>query len=301
MFGPASVLGTVTTRDVRFNEDGESGLVPFEIKGRKNPPAVGAYDVGWLWQRRRGGRWVDCVRTNHRLFILAAVPAHPWGRATEAKAERVPWPAAFELACQWASGATSVEESTDMIVKAINEHPKHIYDPLASEFASNKDNFFDLTHYMHQLTTAPVVRIDCRGTAAAVATFANLLGAELYPLVIKNSDGTFMTTKDFFPFTGPDWTQFSNWAFHEVAAVPGLIPAPVLPLSTFTPGIPWPPGFGEDQVIHDAISHLDRAAPRPARGIPVGVTGAGGHDYRFLLIDAGTGDVLKPELRRNVI
>ena len=305
LLGPSSVLGVVTPREVSFGDNGESDFVSFEIRGRRNPPAVGVYTVRWIWQVQRGGRWMDIETTEHKLFMLAAVPAPPWSRATTAKVWRIPFPAAVELACQWASGANSVEEATDLIAKAIHEHPKHEYDSTADQFADSfPKSYFDVTKYLFELENADIVRIDCRGTAAAVAAFANLLGAELFTLSIANSDGTKFNTKELLPFVSTTWVQFTladAWTFHEVAVVPGLLPAPVLAISTFTPLSPWPAGFGADQLIYDAIPLLNPDAPVSALKIPLGVPGVGGQDYRFLLMESGAGDTLTPELTRELV
>ena len=106
LFGSASVLGPVKPREVRFGDDGESGLVSFEIKSHATPPAVGVYHVRWTWQMRVSARWVDFATLEVPVYILAAVPSPPWSRSLKAKAWQIPWASAIALSSQWASGAT---------------------------------------------------------------------------------------------------------------------------------------------------------------------------------------------------
>lgn len=311
VFGSPYILSTVLTRDVQFGPEGQSGEVTFQIDGSDNPPPVGIYNVRWTWQRYHKRRWIDFSTSQHLIYVLPDHPHLPWSQEiAEPPGHQLPLVAALEKACYWASGATTVDESTAMIARALNEHPRHIYDPdLGTGFVdADQTKAFNLSLYLFMLDRFVLegpqgFTIDCRGTATALMTFANLLGASLYPLAFQNSDTSDITTKEIRPFTTSGWTT-DTWVYHEVAAEPGTLTDSTGGAIPIVPGVLWPMGLGSEQLIYDAVAKL-KQDNGTAEGVPIlpvrmpfGVVGTGG--YRHLLINVVDGDRVKPFDRRPV-
>jgi hypothetical protein len=133
-------------------------------------------------------------------------------------------------------------------------------------------------------------------------TFANLLGADLSPLVFMNTTNDRFTTNMIMPFSATTWAP-EYWRWHEVAVVPGTLldltgaPMPGANL----PDVAWPTGAGQEQFIYDACLHLDYTAPVLPVKMRFGRAGAGGGDYRQRLIAAGDADSAVTRPRRPVI
>jgi len=293
-----AVLGEVRKKNVKFDSNGESHLEEFAITGRLDLEVVGATTTPWIWQARIDGRWVDFDSTRHLTYVLPDEPKAPWCKAETALSSwQLPWAVALDWACVWAAGATTAEESTALIAKAINEHPGHIYDVDGTAYVVDDDPFspppptFQLSQYLDDLNNAADILIDCKGTSSALVTFANLLGADLSPLMITNVNNRRFTTKPVKPFAAAFGEQ--SWGYHQVALAPGFLTdatGGVLP-GVVVAGTPLTGGIDRELPIYDANLQLDQSAPFLPVKARLGTAGTGGSGYRFHLIavgDAGT-------------
>jgi hypothetical protein len=266
-------------RNVTFDSNGESELESFEIK---IPPdsTVGVSDLMWNWQMDQSGRWVDVATTHHRIYFTADLPNPPWSRVYELV---LPFPLieAIGIACTWAAGATTVAESTARIVKAINSLPNQYYEATSVYVdLMPADAPFNLPAFLMDLGSASFHN-ECRGVAAVVVTFANMLGDTLCPLSIRAPMGSFQTRSILLlNSTTPEFTSFGR---HEVGADQGV------PVDDHIP-------------VYDACLRFDGMPPVLAIRMPVGKADPGGFDYRQKLIAdnqaATTFSVIPP---RNVL
>jgi hypothetical protein len=301
------VLGDVKKRSVRFSDSGHSALEVFELTGDLADANVGITQTTWNWQMFQNGDWETFAMTQHRTFVLPALPTPPWNQAPKVRANiGWPWVIALDKACAWAFGTATVKEAAAAIATRINGHPKHVYDEDGMQYIA--DGRFLLTNYLSDLDNAADFIIDCTGIAAVMVTFANLLGAGLMPLRIQNSTpATFFTTELIAP-VGADWTVNAEWITrrwgrHEVAMVPSSLldeAGATLPGLVIVPEKALPQGPAEGLLIYDASMHVDQSAPVLPIRMPLGSVAAQSH-YRFKLIDVGDGGAATPKAVRPLI
>jgi len=266
----ADPLGGMLPKVVAFGATGKSGLETFVIKPGPSDDLVGAHDLVWDWQLFHAGEWRSFGTTRHRIFVLAGHPTPPWAiRASEVENLEWPWVEALELACAWANGADTVELATERIVNVIHSLPNQVYNT-ASAFSDSTDDPFNLTSFMEEVKKASFNN-DCRGTAGAVVTFANLLGASLCRLQVFNDLITFNTrsVRLIGPAPPPNFGWgFREWSFHELVTVQGVAVDEQLP-------------------VYDACLRLEDSPDNPVVRRPLGHVDPGGLDYLFKLIASG--------------
>jgi hypothetical protein len=207
------------------------------------------------------------------------------------------------LACVWSAGALTLDDAILKIANAINTHPKLVYDESGTQFVKGSE--FLLTYFLSELANASSVTIDCRGIATAFMTFANLVGANLQPLVIQDSQGGgVMTTKPVKALSAADWVP-ESWSWHEVAVDPA---SPLfdnfggpLPGATIATGLSLGETESKGLIVYDANLHLNQGAPVFPIRVQLGTAGSGDQLYRDLLIQKGTGGNVTPKAVRTVV
>jgi hypothetical protein len=282
LFG--NVLGDVKQRMVSFDLAGDSGLQLFELENHSLALAtVGIRHTTWTWQARVRKTWVDIGSTQHKIYVTLNVPTLPWQQSgISSNNIQLPWADALEKACTWALGANSLDDVGARITQAINTRPNATYTPVTM-FGSVS---YSLTGYMNALDSSMSFVMNCRDSANAVATFANLLGANLNVGMF-----TSMNTRKFLTLSGDpaipaDWVSWS-WGWHEIVWVN--------------------PTMGPDELIYDGCLRVDidnnygdaiHVAQHPIK-MKFGTTNDG-TNYRYRLIETGTGNPAPPTVRRPV-
>ena len=296
--GTRQALGNVKKHSVHFNSAGQSALEVFELTGDLADAKVGDFETNWTWQALIGGAWEPFATTEHRTFLLPALPTEPWNQRL-APNIAWPWVDAMEKACAWAVGTATPHEAADAIAARINTHPKHSYAEEGTQFIVAQ--VFQLTTYLSELDdTEDGFIIDCSGVATVMVTFANLLGAGLMPLRIQNGDQATAFTTEFIAAVGADWTNNADWITptwgrHEVVIIPESLPP-----GSVVPETALPQALAAGVLIYDASMHVDQSAPVAPIRMPLG-SKPGGTDYRFKLVDVGDGDTATPRAVRPVI
>lgn len=282
-------FGGVAARRVQFGFTGESALVEFDMETDSlDVWTVGRTDVTWQWQRQSANGWVAIGVTRHRLFTVLDLPNAPW-QLTEATPEQhlqLPWVDALEVACDWAAGAFTVDDAVRRVGLGIHGHPSAIYEAGVGFFGT-KSQDFNLTCFLAMCGSD--FKLSCRDASNALLTFANLLGADLYPWVLTSSFKTHpVLPLNRDPQVHAHW-QFQAWGWHEV--VSGYQPA-----DTSQPLDP-------DAFIHDAVLSVDTDPNRqdqihhPYRPLPMRFGKPGDRDsYRHHLVANKNGD---PVIRRH--
>ena len=287
---PLNVIGRVKARDVDFAPDGTSASVTFELEnvliwGIKflwfKRWFTGRFDVVWQWQYRSGsGPWKDFAISRHRIYVLLEEPKGPWTQDIN-KPNLWPWTEALEYACSWAQGAKNRNEASEKITLAINRHPLQSYTP-ATIFGFG--NYY-LSSYLNALGGGAPFVMNCTDCANAVTTFSNLLGCNLW-------EGRFfnMKTREFLTLGGnpsmpSDWVSW-NWGYHEIC---------------------WLSAIGTDEFIYDGCLQVDiddnYADNVHLAHLPVSmIFGSNGpNDYKYRLIESGTGNLENIARRREVV
>jgi hypothetical protein len=287
---PVNVLGRVRERSVDFAPDGTSAFVTFELEnvliwGLKflwfTRTFVGRFDVTWRWQWRHStGSWNDFELSRHRIYVVLEEPKGPWSQDTT-KPHLWPWTDALDYACSWAQGAASSGEAAERITRAVNRHPLQTYTP-ATMFGFN--NYY-LGSYLNALGGGAPFVMNCTDCANAVTTLSNLLGCNLWEGRFFNMQTRKFLTLGGNPAVQSAWVSW-GWGYHEIC---------------------WLDAIGQNESIYDGCLQLDMDdnygdnvhVARLAVAMRFGTNGP--EDYRYRLIESGTGDLENIPRRREVL
>ena len=291
--GAATGVAGLKPQTVNFDGAGRSGLITFEASGDFRNVPVGAFGFRLSWRMKHEIEWREFATTRHLVYIILAHPTHPWTTAVvETPVSFFPWVKALDKACDWAAGATTIDEAIANITTALNSHPKHTYDSGAHQFV--RDGIFLLSDYLHELDYATSFPINCRGITSALTTFANLMGATLCPLVLDNSIGGGFSTNPIETFTDPNFAP-DSWIWHEIAlrlpllifdSMGGLVPGAIAPPVAFDAPVP----HAAQQLIYDALVHFDPLAPTLPIKVKLGTPYVPNSGYRDDLVATGNAD-----------
>jgi hypothetical protein len=287
---PLNILGRVRERSVGFAPDGTSAFVLFDLQnvliwGLKflwfTRAFVGRFDVTWRWQWRHGtGPWDDFEISRHRVYVMLEEPKEPWSQDI-VKPHLWPWIDALNYACSWAQGVKSLDEAAEKITHAVNRHPLQIYTPATMFGFSN----YYLGSYLSALGGGAPFVMNCTDCANAVTTLSNLLGCNLWEGRFFNMDTRKFLTLGGNPSVQSDWVSWS-WNYHEIC---------------------WLDAIGQDERIYDGCLQVDmddnytdnvHVARLPVR-MRFGTNGL--EDYRYRLIESGTGHLENVPRRREVV
>jgi hypothetical protein len=286
---PLNVLGRVRERTVTYAADGTTDFVNFElvdplIWGLKvlwfQRGFVGRFDVAWQWQWRSGtGPWNDFTVSQHRIYVVLREPQGPWSQDT-AKPKAWPWTDALDYSCNWAQGATSLDEAAERITTAVNRHPLQSYTTLTT-FGFYT---YHLTSYLTALGGGAPFSMNCTDCADAVTTFANLMGCDLW-------EGRFfdIQTREFLTLGGnpaqlADWKAW-DWYYHEIC---------------------WLGAMGPNEDVYDGCLQVDMDdndtdtvhVPRLPVRMRFGTTGS--NHYRRRLMKSGSGTLEMDPKQRDI-
>lgn len=116
----------------------------------------------------------------HKLYLPLEHPVAPWSGGC--------WVAAFELACGWAAGATTLEAAAGLITERYNGSGMVSYDTVQGATAYGYSSF-NLTDMLERLTGGPGLgsKVNCTDSADTVTTLSNLLGCELWESQMRST------------------------------------------------------------------------------------------------------------------
>jgi hypothetical protein len=251
------------------------------VNHRLHRSGVGIRTTDWRWQVLAKGGWQDFDATQHRIYLVLGVPNGPWSQDPTGNNTQLPWTDALDKACLWALGATTRDDAAKRITIAVNTQPNQSYTPMTM-FGFNT---YYLSSYLAELNGGAPFILNCTDCADAVTTFANLLGCDLW-------EGRFfnMVTRKFLTLNGnssveADWVSWS-WGYHEIC---------------------WLQQIGQNEFIYDGCLQVDMddnyADLVHVRRHPVKMRfGSNGpEDYRYRLIESGTGNLENIPRRRAVV
>lgn len=249
-----NVLGEVAPQTVVFLPSGESAFVAFTLRNtRLASCGVGVHTVRWRWQYRFADAepWIDFAATEHTVYTVLRMPRSPWAQQPAHPANtQLPWADALDYACRWAQGTRTPDEAATAITNAIYTLGQGLlsYECTIGATAYALD-YFLLSEFI-ELLRGGVGRgryVNCSDCAAMVATFANLLGADLWQ---SRMGSLFTAPFGYFPvnpvrtigsaFWGAPCGWWPGWSFHEVA---------------------WSRDCGADDTVFDGCLQLDAYPP----------------------------------------
>jgi hypothetical protein len=278
-----NVLGEIEPFSVAFPDVVQTvdQLSEIEITVPLSRSAIGGLGVSvnntyWDWKYQdEFGEWRDLITTRHRVYCVVRHPTLPWQEDFMGGANpNLPWTDALDLACEWAAGARSADAAASAIVGGVwTATLRYDVEGFASD---NVTGTFNLTEFIRHLRAGTSIHtVDCTDCAAAVSTFANILGGDFDQHQFTNVE-----TSRAVKLIGHSETGPITWTLHEFASRPG---GPTL----------------STRVIWDACLQLN-AATSPAPFMPEPVQGMPFARYKNLFFGADRG--LTVEMgRRHVV
>lgn len=227
------VLGAIDPFTVTFkNGISDPDFVTIALPHHTLPTGgVQRTDIAWTWSYKpTNGDWTPLTTTNHRIYVVLAVPTAPWTQsATPSSDTQVPWTELLDYACEWAAGATTPAAVATAITKKVNSGLGLSYDTHGGAGAYTEirasSRIFLGTEFMKLLggTGGKGKVVNCSDCASIVTTFANALGCDLTESTMNAPDGqgfdlnkimAIGATVWAYPFVPPNPPHFS---YHEVA------------------------------------------------------------------------------------
>jgi hypothetical protein len=217
-----NVLGEVAAKRIGPCRGG-TGLETFELKNvRIWDAGVGVHDVVWRWQYRlAGGRgWRDFAASAHRIYTVLAVPTLPWMQdSDDPHSTLLPWAEALDRACFLAAGAKDPDAAAALITRGVNELDSKVVRYAGSAHYTD-DRRFDCQAFLERLRgmEGNGRKVNCDDCAAAVSTFANLLGCGLSQMSIVPMNESFIGLKPIIKIGIPGWREEDEFDRHAVAS-----------------------------------------------------------------------------------
>lgn len=190
----ANPLGDVEPTDIQFDDAGRTGFVRLRLTGSLRDVPVGVYGARWRWQCRSRPQeaWSDIGVTNHTVYVTLGAPTRPWVQTPLHPANvLLPWLDVLDIACRWASGARTQDQAAERITRAVNDLGGRFFEYdcigpgaalLGSPHYTVVPGVFDCSGFLERLRggIGNGRYVNCSDCAAIVATFANVLGCDLW-------------------------------------------------------------------------------------------------------------------------
>lgn len=191
---PLNTFGEIVPDAVTFPASGQLTHDFALSNSRLDLQGVNTYVVRWRWQYRRksSDMWSDFALTQFTVYTILTTPNLPWVQSPATPLNtQLPWVDVLAVACRWASGATTVDSAAARITKAINGlgHTGVLaYDCQGTDVASIGSphytllpGVFDCSEFLERVNGGfgNGRFLNCSDCAAAVSTFANILGCDL--------------------------------------------------------------------------------------------------------------------------
>lgn len=284
-----NVLGAVKRRKVVFPPGGLTGFETFTLKRvRLHAAGVGARTTTWRWQysRKKRGPWKTFETTQHRIYVVAAVPKAPWTQAPYLPSNtHLPWTEVLDYACQWALLAKDPDAAAAGVTRHVYDLGPGLitYDCPGGGGTRYASGSFNATRFLERLKggTGNGYYVNCTDCATIVSTFANALGADLWQSRMEEPPGSPNWSFGLNPMLGIGsavWQPCCGWPgfnYHEVAWKGGCTAADAVydaclqvdgdadpTLAPHTPLLPIDLVFG----AAGAGLYRDRLATPPTRG-----------------------------------
>ncbi len=226
-----SILGNALETQVVFTQPGPT-TIEFSLSSDRlqNPSSyqVGYCDEEWTWSFSSppSNTFEAFATSKHRSYTLLGFPGDPWDALSES-GKRQPWEEVLNVACQWAAGAQSAAHVATRIAgqvfglgeKGSATPLRYSADPVFTVLPGDSDNIgFNLQKFLAFLAgdkLASASTADCDDVAVVIATFSNILGANLIEARMTNSAFDFSTQK--VRLIGTSDFQSQAFSYHTLA------------------------------------------------------------------------------------
>lgn len=222
LFG--NVLGEVAARQVTFGPSGDTAFETFQLQYTKLDTAfVGIRTTTWRWQYRvsPGDPWSDFDTSTHRIYVLLDLPTAPWQQQPYGSGNaQLPWTEVLDYACNWAFGATAAVDAACGVTRRVYQlGPARItYDCPGWGSTHYASPTFNCTAFLDRLRGGPGAGyyVNCTDCATFVASFANILGCDLW----ESRMGWGFGLNPLLAIGSAVWQPACGWPgfnYHEVA------------------------------------------------------------------------------------
>jgi hypothetical protein len=194
--GPAPTpFGDVASQELTFQPNDEAIGTFTVVNTSLAAHGVGVRPVRWRWQLRRspGAAWTDFAFTRHTVYTVLRAPTQPWLQLPDDERNtQLPWTELLDVACRWAAGATTVEAAAARVTEAVYQLGRTgvlDYDcagpsvfSVGTPHYTLLPGFFDCSAFLERIHGGfgNGRFVNCSDCAAAVSTFANVLGCDLW-------------------------------------------------------------------------------------------------------------------------
>jgi hypothetical protein len=296
------VLGEVGATSIAVPPDGQIGLVRLPLTQlRLKSVGVGVHQVKWQWQYREAGTaaWTDFAASAHEIYTTLRLPTLPWSQSPAAGNITLPWTEMLKYACVWAARAQTLDDIATRICVAVHLLGGEFLEygcPIGARemYTNTVAGVFDLSAFLERLAGGHGNGryVNCTDCACMVATFANVLGADLWQSRMGEYVPSFMT-RNIKAIGSRRWSSPCGlglgFTYHEVA---------------------WAGSGGNQELIYDACLLVDATtSPVPHVRNPLLPTniqfGAPGQGlYRSMLARSDSEAICRPrpeERRRRLV
>jgi len=222
LFG--NVLGEPVARQVTFGVSGDSAFETFQLQFTKlDTSFVGSRTTTWRWQYRLSPNdpWTDFDTSTHRIYLLLDLPTAPWQQQPYASGNtQLPWTEVLDYACSWGFGTTTAVDAACRVTRNVYEQgPARItYDCPGFGSSHYTNPAFNCTAFLDRLRGGPGAGyyVNCTDCATFVASFANILGCDLW----ASRMGWGFGLNPMLGIGSALWQPACGWAsfnYHEVA------------------------------------------------------------------------------------
>ena len=223
VIGATGSLGGVRRKTVTpvFNSSGLSNPIDFELMWPL-PGTVSKPDVRFDWYARKSpgpSIPVSVGSASHRLYLVIAKPTQPW--VTE-----IPWAAALDIACGWASGTATVDAAASLITERYYNCGVLQYDVIGGGGTKYGSVTYMLSEMIERLNGGPGLgqQVNCTDSANTVSTLSNLLGCDLWQSRMASNPNLNYSSFKLnpilaigHPLPADPWPTWGSFRYHEVA------------------------------------------------------------------------------------
>jgi hypothetical protein len=240
-FETSSSLGLRVSKCIRLDPGIQRYAVPFP---EATFPSIGAADgeLVFSFGKENSGRFSQFARLPLRIYTILGTPSLPWVAAPDSDDNpHAPWIRALDVAVQWARGARTRHEAASLITHAVfglglsgetgrlrwvGDLPQFCtnYSLQPERNAFSVDRFF-LSDFLDVLKTkgGSTQPVNCNDIAAAVYTFANLVGCNLGLTTLEldramTNEVTF-TVRSIWPLGAQGFVECLPLSSHQVTSL----------------------------------------------------------------------------------
>jgi hypothetical protein len=219
---PKIPLGDLAPAQVIFDVNGNSGFVKFTCTGGLGK-TVRVSNILWQWQVRTtpGGAWTDFAKTRHRIYVLLNVPTAPWQQSPYNSSNiQLPWTDVLDVACAWASGASTADAATGLItdhVYALGPTTLTYDCPGGGATHYTSGGMFNCTAFLDRVAggVGNGIYVNCTDCGTFVSVFSNILGADLWSSRMASG----FALNEILAIGSSTWQTACGWggfSYHEV-------------------------------------------------------------------------------------